>query len=254
MTGTEAAKQSLVSIVAFILDRHPDLSEVIKRLAIKAYPSIYRNSEAKRFNPLGARLIDLIGKKNGYFIELGANNGVTQSNTFLLERDHGWTGVLIEPVLHNFLACVQYRSSQTKKFCCACVSTTYQKDYVELVYSNLMTTPINLESDVSDALAHALEGQAFVDHPADTRFLAPARTLDSILQEADAPHQIDLLSLDVEGAELEVLKGINYESVIFNKICVESRDPERLEKFLSGFGYRLSAKLTHLDYMFEYCN
>ena len=66
-----------------------------------------------------------------------------------------------------------------------------------------------------------------------------ARTLSSILDSTNAPTVIDLLSLDVEGAELEVLKGINFFKYSFKYILVESRDINRLKSFLYTNGYHL---------------
>ena len=47
--------------------------------------------------PLQNKLYNIINKKNGFFIELGANDGLFQSNTAFFEKEHEWTGILIEP-------------------------------------------------------------------------------------------------------------------------------------------------------------
>jgi FkbM family methyltransferase len=246
---------SVIAIVSHIIEKHPELCEHVRRLAVKSYPRVYDELAGPSRNPLGYKIKDYVNRRDGFFIELGANNGITQSNTFLLERDLGWKGILIEPILHNFLLCMQYRSDQTKKFCCACVSNEYTRDYVELYYSNLMTVATDLRLDVSDPLAHAKSGEGYLEHPtAGTKFIAPARTLNAILLEANAPRVIDFLSLDVEGAELEVLQGVDHNLFRFDLICVESREEERLARFLADCGYRLSQKITHLDYLFEPIN
>ena len=46
---------------------------------------------------------------NGYFIELGGNDGVTQSNTYYFEKFRGWHGLLIEPILHQYFKCKNNR-------------------------------------------------------------------------------------------------------------------------------------------------
>jgi hypothetical protein len=56
--------------------------------------------------------------------------------------------------------------------------------------------------------------------------------------------------LDVEGGELEVLKGVNYEEYRFNVICVESRDIEMISEYLTERGYLLIRKLSQHDYLF----
>ncbi len=48
-------------------------------------------------------------KTNGFFIELGANNGLLQSNTAFLEKNRNWRGILIEQNLENYILCKQNR-------------------------------------------------------------------------------------------------------------------------------------------------
>ena len=61
--------------------------------------------------------------KNGYFIEVGAHDGVFQSNTLNLEKELGWTGLLIEPSLNAFLDCVKNRPNSK---CLNIALTSYQ--------------------------------------------------------------------------------------------------------------------------------
>ena len=72
---------------------------------------------------------------------------------------------------------------------------------------------------------------------------AVAHTLTSLLDEVKAPHNIDLLSLDVEGNELAVLKGLDFNRYKLKWILVEVRTPE-IEAYLKDFGYHKHAVLT----------
>ncbi len=82
-------------------------------------------------------------------------------------------------------------------------------------------------------------------------FDAIAVTLNQILITSNAPQNIDLLSVDVEGAEIEVLKGLDHTQFRFKYLCIECRNIEKLEKFLSDYGYVLEEKLTQHDYLFK---
>lgn len=187
---------------------------------------------------------------NGFFVELGANDGIKQSNTLFFERERGWRGILIEPIVHNFIKCKKNRSSENSLVSAACVSFDYDKPYVNLTYSNLMTTPSGLESDIDNPAEHAKSGEVFMDGDEVVEVLAPARTLSSIFDDEHAPTLMDFMSLDVEGAEIEVLKGIDHSKYRFKYLLIECRDIEKLVTYLAGTDYSLADKLSQHDYLF----
>ena len=202
-------------------------------------------------NQLDRKLEKYVNYDDGYFVELGANDGVTQSNSLYFERHRGWRGVLVEPAPQNFLKCRQNRSVKSSIFCAACVSFGYSQEFVRIAYLNLMSTPISMESDIQDPRAHARLGDRFLGHGETIfEFGAVARPLNSLLQEADAPKLIDFLSLDVEGAELEVLKGVDHNAFRFKFILVECRDFTRLNAYLESKKYQFVEKLSGQDYLF----
>jgi len=201
---------------------------------------------------LDKKLIAIIGNKPGFFVELGANDGISQSNTKHLEMFHGWRGVLIEPYPRNFNKLTKTRSRLAHFVNAACVSFEFQKSEIKLTYSNLMTAPMEGSSDMEDRKSHAQSGQKFLkgDEKVST-FSAKARTLNSILDDAGAPQAIDLLSLDVEGGELEVLSGVDHSKYRFNWILVESRSKEKISDFLEKLGYEFHSQLTGHDFLFQ---
>ena len=211
--------------------------------------------DVKRYfglNNLDEKLEKYLNFNNGYFVELGANNGVHQSNTLYYEKYRGWSGVLVEPTLHNFLMCNQNRAKRTKTFCNACTSFEYKEKFVEIIYSNLMSTPVGLDSDILDPLSHAAEGKQFLgEHEDNVVFGALARPLNDILIEAKSPPKIDFLSLDVEGAEIEVLKGINHDEFRFSYMLIENRSVEKLSDYLESLDYGYVEKLSKWDYLFK---
>jgi FkbM family methyltransferase len=200
---------------------------------------------------LDRKLAAYLDYDNGYFVELGANDGIRQSNTFYFEKQHHWHGLLIEPILHNFLACKANRSPKNAYACAACVSFAYAEPHVRLVYANLMTTPVDLESDIADPRAHAESGKVYLRNgETPVEILAPARTLTALLDEAHAPCLIDLLSLDVEGAEIEVLKGIDHQRYRFKYLLIECRNGEAITAYLGEKGYKCIDKLSNHDYLY----
>jgi FkbM family methyltransferase len=188
---------------------------------------------------------------SGYFVELGANDGRLASNTYYYERSRNWRGVLVEPAPNLFLQCRENRSPDNHIVCAACVSFDYKDEFVKIIYSNSMSVSLNVETDVGDPLAHAELGRQFL-RPDETVFTfgAIARTLNSLLIEAGAPRSIDFLSLDVEGSEIEVLKGVDHEAFRFRYMLIECRDIARLNHYLSTLRYRLVEKFNEHDYLF----
>ena len=206
-------------------------------------------------NDLDVQVRKWTGTRKGFYIELGANDGMTQSNTLLLELIFGWRGVLIEPVSTLFDELRHNRSQrQNAIFRAACVRRGGgESDVVEIVYSNLMSTVVGLDSDIADPFFHAQSGAVFLSPEDSVRVeQVPARTLSAILDESQAPQRIQLLSLDVEGAELEVLRGLDFSKYRIDWILVESRSVERIATFLTQFGYKFRSQLSVHDFIFEY--
>jgi FkbM family methyltransferase len=169
-------------------------------------------------------------KTDGFFVELGANNGTFQSNTKKLESEYNWSGILIEPCYEDYKKCL--KSRKAKCYNCACVSYDYNKDTIlgDFKYSNPMSSINGVRSNCSDLIE------------------VNAKTLDSILEENNITH-IDLLSLDVEGYEYEVLNGIDFNKRTIKYLLIEIylKDFDKIVNFLSKFGYHNHKCLTNYN-------
>jgi translation initiation factor IF-3 len=62
---------------------------------------------------------------------------------------------------------------------------------------------------------------------------------------------MDLLSLDVEGSEMEVLKGLDHAKYRFEYICLECREIKKMEDYLQDHDYKLVKQLSSHDYLFK---
>ena len=84
---------------------------------------IYSHVDCKGV-PLQNKLNEIMNKRNGFFIELGANDGLKQSNTAFFEKEMGWNGILIEPSLEGYEKCkINRKNSICLNY--ACVSNDY---------------------------------------------------------------------------------------------------------------------------------
>ncbi|MDA7814883.1 FkbM family methyltransferase [Pontimonas sp.] len=201
-------------------------------------------------------LIKKMDLRNGYYVEIGANNGVAQSNTLALELYYGWRGILIEPVRTTYEELLLNRSKRRNQLIrAACVSFQFVGQSLQIARSNLMSSAIGLESDIVDPIQHAKSGLRFLNTMEATVAIeieeVPAVTMSSILYSAKAPKRIQLLSLDTEGSEIEVLKGIDFAAFRFEWILTECRDIEKMKAYLTPLGYSLVGKLSVHDYLFR---
>jgi FkbM family methyltransferase len=194
----------------------------------------------KKFNGydgLDKRMLKYINFKNGFYIECGANDGVNQSNTWYFEKELGWNGLLIEPIDEVFKELKENRSNKNFFFNRALRSLNYKKKTVEL--------KLNLDDTLST--------RSTVDD-IDTRIKIVVRSanLNFILNKIKAPKIIDFFSLDVEGDEFEVLKGINFKQYSFKYILIETYELNKLKIFLNKFGYKYVKKMSNRnDYLFK---
>lgn len=228
------------------------LSDFVPPVLLRVAKQLIRGRYVAK-DELDKKLEKYLSYNNGFFIELGANNGLKESNTYYYEKYKNWRGMLIEPSPNKFIECRANRSNTNHFFCCACVSFEFKEEFVKIAYSNLMSAPLNMESDLTDPGAHAQKGKIYLpENELVFEFGAKAIPLQHLLKECKAPVLIDFLSLDVEGAELEVLKGVNHADYKFKYMLVECRDYKRLESYLTQLGYSFIEKLSHHDYLFSY--
>ena len=174
-------------------------------------------------------------KQKGFFVDGGASHGVNLSNTCLLERDYGWIGICVEPNPNFFAKLIKNRMAK----CLSCAAYSEGDKEFEFTVAGVL-------SGISRHIDHH---KSTLKNPTIT---VKTKTLTTILDECQAPRFIEYLSLDTEGSELEVLKGIDFGKYIFGFITVEHNwiEPRRTEmkKLLLNNGYLFCCESRHDDY------
>ncbi|VDI51824.1 Hypothetical predicted protein [Mytilus galloprovincialis] len=142
-------------------------------------------------------------KKNGFFIEMGAYNGQTFSNTLWLERKHNWTGLLIEA---NPDLCRQIDALKRHAWrLCACISDTLTKtDFIQC--------------GAVGGMASELDNDPIQMIKTKRKISVPCFDMAEVLDQIGV-HHIDYFSLDVEGSEMIILESIR-NKLISGKIVV----------------------------------
>ena len=142
------------------------------------------------------KVLERIGpdKRNGFYVEAGANDGLKQSNTKYLEEALGWTGILVEPSLDSYKMLGVNRPNDICIHGCL-VSSEYTDEFIS--------------GDFNGGLMSSVDGRRLTSTDL---VRAPALTLAAIFAEHGI-EKVDFVSLDTEGYELEILKGIDFEKV-----------------------------------------
>jgi FkbM family methyltransferase len=200
-------------------------------------------------NNLDDKLVPYLGFPRGFFIEVGANDGYSQSNTYYLERCLGWSGVLVEGIPELYDRCRRLRR-RSRVYQCALVAPGFPNASVPMHYAHLMSVvdgSLKTSGAQDEQIRRGLEVQSLA---ATYTVAVPARTLASILDELPPPVHIDFLSLDVEGGELDVLKGLNLDTYRPTYILVEARFFDEVDAYLRPH-YVLVEQLSHHDYLYK---
>ena len=192
-----------------------------------------KNQDSYGLDELDKKIMEIVPDVPGFFVELGAFDGVTQCNSILLEKV-GWKGLLIEANPGSYAKCVKSRPDCLVEQV-ACVGADYQDTYIEIVDVGLMSLTPKSEFDTEQKEEWLERGEGFAKRARQT-LEVPATTLSKVLDKhrIDA---IDLLLLDVEGAEVDVLKGIDFSRHAPRQIVAEDAYSEGVREYLAQFGY-----------------
>jgi FkbM family methyltransferase len=169
-------------------------------------------------------------KHNGYFVEFGATDGKHFSNTFLLEKQFGWNGILAEPAKtwHSEL-----RKNRSKAIIDTRCVWRVSGDLIQFAQ-----TPIPELSSINH-----IQNEDEHSSARKTRKLYKVETisLQNLLETNNAPNEIDYLSIDTEGSEFEILNSFDFSKFNIKIITCEHNYTENRTKIydlLSRKGYK----------------
>jgi FkbM family methyltransferase len=188
-------------------------------------------------------VVELLGGlRGGFFLDSGASDGMTGSNTFLLERAFGWKGICVEPNSVFFERLQANRNAQC--FNCCLSPEEGEVAFLEAagVYGGMID---RYDPSFLEGLRNYLPALGSKDAPLPLT-QKPARTISSVLSEAGAPPVIDYWSLDVEGAELALLQAFPFDRYRLRVLTVEHNHTPargRIREFLEARGFALAREL-----------
>jgi FkbM family methyltransferase len=156
--------------------------------------------------------------KPGFFVEFGAADGVALSNSYILEKHFGWSGILCEPSTGWHKALKQNRSCVIDTRCVYSVS------------GDTISFSENYLGELSAITAYAEPNANGVLKRTTSSYEVKTISLLDLLKTHNAPSFIEFLSIDTEGSEFEILKSFDFQSYQFGAICVEHNFAETREK------------------------
>jgi len=169
-------------------------------------------------------------KRDGFFVDLAANDAKVLSNTLALERDFGWRGICIEPN-------PRYQEGLLKRTC----------QVVGTPVASPANTPVTFDFEgVVGGIVNNAYDNKLVRAGTQTRQFKTVSLAEVLAATNNTPSVIDFLSLDVEGAESDVMRDFPWDKYTFLVIAVERPKPD-LAAMLGKAGYTKLRENAHFD-------
>lgn len=207
------------------------------------YPDFNKfTNKIPRPQPIDMVLDFFQGKKEGIFVDVGAYDGITWSNSLALEKYFDWKGICIEPIPLVYEKLRLIRSA-------TCVNSAISNfdDSTEFIH---VSGYAEMLSGISCTMneAHLLRIEKEISQHGGTKSSIPLRVerLQSIL-DRELINQVDYLSIDVECGELNVLKGIDWGKTQIKLISCE------VNEYSSGDGISQLLKSLNYKYLGRVC-
>ena len=172
-------------------------------------------------------LHELSWKRDGFYVEFGATDGKSLSNTWLLDRHFGWTGILAEPAREAQTALHAAGRNAALEFDCVWSKSGEEMVFNEASWGELSTIEQFASSDLHD-------------RQITSTYSVKTVSLNDLLNRHNAPATIDYLSIDTEGSEFDILQAFDFGKRKFRCITCEHNFTENREKIyalLTANGY-----------------
>lgn len=173
------------------------------------------------------------GKDGGTFIDIGANDGITYSNSFFFEKERNWSGICIEPIKETFQKLKENRK------CILVNGAVYESDQMIRFknvrgYSEMLSGILEYRSSIHDERTEReLSAHGGYSEIIEVRGLKFSTILDKYNIKA-----VDYLSLDIEGGEFEVLNSIDFNIYDISFLTVENNySDDRIRQLMKSRGF-----------------
>ena len=178
------------------------------------------------------------GYKNGFYVDVGAHDGVSINNTLYFEKNNNWKGINIEPIKKVFDRLIVNRPNDINLNCAVCNNDGETEFLCNKGYTEMLS---GIKDNFDNRHLQRLENEN-KQHSSTTEVIkVNTKRLETIFDEYNVSH-INYLSIDVEGAEFEVIKSINFDKVFIDVIGFENNYKDvsvPIVKYLENNGFIL---------------
>lgn len=178
-------------------------------------------------------------KRDGFFLDIGAYDGVEFSNTFHLEKELGWMGICVEPNPAIFKKLRENRKCICLNYCISSKPGIFR--FLSVTGYGVMLSGL---IDFFDKKHVKRIDQAIAEYGGSKTEVNVEGIPISDILETHSVESIDYCSIDVEGGEIAVLNSIDFSKVRIKVFTIENNyGGNQVKKFLKPYGYKLIAKL-----------
>lgn len=178
-------------------------------------------------------------KKQGFFVDIGAHDGMTYSNTYFFEKELGWNGICFEPIPAIF-----EELQKNRKCICinSCVSAI-DKGVKFIMVSGYSEMLSGMVSTYDPRHWNRLKNE-IKKYGGSYEIISLPSVCFNVAMKQYQVMKIDFLSIDTEGSELEILKSIDYDLVYIYVVCVENNYNDlSIKQFMETKGFKRVAYL-----------
>jgi len=193
-----------------------------------------------------------LGKK-GFFVEIGAGDGVSISNTYLLEKI-GWTGILVDPVDYN-------NENMKLRKCIKDNRCVYSKTGLKIPFGEVPFFLVKPGTPQSQNFSTILKDS---NHPdinqknntfnfSNGAVTAPLKvrdvetvSLNDLLKQYNAPNKIDYISIDTEGSEFEIISNFDFNKYDVEIFTIEHNGANFRDDIVTLLNYRGYFRMPNL--------
>lgn len=168
------------------------------------------------------------GFKNGFYIDVGAYDGITFNNTLFFQNNHNWNGINIEPNLNIYNKLTKNRPNDININCAICNNNGNMEFIVNTGYTEMLS---GLKNNYDIRHKNRLENE-IENFGGDYKIInVITKKLENICNDYNITN-INYISIDVEGAEFEVIKSINFEKVFIDVISFECNFEDKSQEII----------------------